>query len=147
VRLRPWQLLIAAVALALLAATAYWALRPSPPALPAGSMAGLDVDLRATEGGQKAAKLTTDDPAKVEAVAGVLRRGRAVEDHKCESTGSLTFRLHDGSAAEFDLLAGHDRRYYEYRGPSGTFRVDRQALGRAMAGLGVGDLDTGLPDR
>lgn len=138
---------VAIAAVVLVAAIVYLSLNPPPPALPAGSLASLDAELQATPEGQEAAKTTTEDAAKIEAVAGVLRRGRAVEEHKCGETGRLTFHLRDGSSAEFELLAGHGRRYYEYRTSSGICRVDRQVLVRAVAGLGLGDLDPGSPSR
>jgi hypothetical protein len=114
-----------------------------PPALPAGELASLDVDLEATPPGQKALRTSTSDPANIEAVADVLRRGRSVGEHKCETTGRLTFRLRDGSSKVVGLLAGHDGRSYEYRADSGTFRVDRAALDHAMSALGVAHLHPG----
>ncbi len=48
-----------------------------------------------------------------------------------------------------NLLAGHDRRYYEFRTTGveyGVYRVDRLLLQQALSALGAGPLDPGLPN-
>ncbi len=140
-RVRVWGTAAGSGGMALVAILAYQALGPRPPSLPAGSIAALDIELEETSGGQGAIKITSTDGSKIESLAAVLRQATSAGDHKCSSTGKLTFAMKDGSAAFFGFLPGHDRRYYEFRAPSDdgykVYKIDRHAFLRAMAALGV----------
>jgi hypothetical protein len=140
-KVRVWGTAAASGGMALLAMLAYQALSPRPPSLPAGSIAALDIEIEGTPRGPGAVKITSADRSKIESLAAVLRQATSAGDHKCSSTGKLTFAMKDGSAAFFGFLPGHDRRYYEFRAPSENgykvFRIDRRAFLRAMAALGV----------
>lgn len=136
---------------ALLAALAFVLLRradPPPPVPPPGAVASVEVDLVAIPERQSEFKTTSADGPRIEALAAVARAGKAVQDHKCPESGSLTFHQTDGSAVVLNLLAGHDRRYYEFRTTGveyGVYRVDRLLLQQALSALGTGPLDPGLP--
>jgi len=148
-RLRRWGVLIASgsVVLAIVVIFGNRVRQASAPSLRAGTVASLALDLEAIPGRQTQAKMTTADRDKIEALAAVLRMGKPTGDHKCAGTGTLTFRMNDGSSSRIELLAGHDRRYYEFRagsgGTYGVYRVDRQPMWRATSGLGAGSLDPG----
>ncbi|MDR3619885.1 MAG: hypothetical protein P4L85_11095 [Paludisphaera borealis] len=117
--------------------------------LPSGSVASVDVALDAIYERQSAFAATSADAPKVEAVAAAVRRAMRVEEHKCATSGRLTFHKKDGWTVAFDLLAGHVGRYYEFRvsagAEPGTYRVDRQPLQQALSALGAGPLDPGSP--
>ena len=149
---RRWLVDAATVAgSALLVALAFVLLRRDdpPPVPPPGSVASVDVDLAAIPERQSAFATTSVDGPRVEALAAVARAGKAAEDHKCSDSGSLTFHQKDGSVVVLNLLAGHDRRYYEFRTTGvqdGIYRVDRAPLQQALSALGAGPLDPGLPN-
>lgn len=123
---------------------------PPPPLPPPGSAATVEVDLVAIPERQAAFATTSADVPGIEALAAVARAGKAVEDHRCPESGTLTFRQKDGSAFVLNLLAGHDRRYYEFRTSPGLgyglYRVDRPLLQQALSALGAGPLDPGIPN-
>ena len=81
------------------------------------------------------------DPALAPLIA-VIREARTPGGHKCRNAGSIRFRRTDGRVVGVGLLPSHDRGVYELRIYDGerlvdAWRVERAALLRALAGLGV----------
>jgi hypothetical protein len=82
-----------------------------------------------------------DDP-RVEALASVIREAKPGGGHKCPNSGAIRFRMVDGSVVGVGLLPGHEPGIYDLRLYDGdlfvaVYRVDREALLRALADLGV----------
>ena len=121
-----------------------------PPDLATGSVEAVAIQLDARAERQKAAKASSADAAKVEALLHILRSADATRDHKCGDSGQITLRRKDGGELKIGILAGHDLRYYEFRvyqGSSyGIFRVKRVPFLKAIADFGVEGLDPGLPE-
>lgn len=129
-----------AIAIAL-ATYAWWpATPPKPPALVDTEITTVDLKrfLIATD---KPTSASTGDPAKIKALAEIVKTGIPTDDHKCADGGRLSFHLAGGKTLEVGILAGHDERYYEYRVYSSEregysmFRVDREAFLAAMANI------------
>jgi hypothetical protein len=126
-----------------------WAAGLPSSSLPSGSVASVEIVYDPITERQTAFASTSVDARKIEALAAAVRRARRVEEHKCSTTGKLMFRKKDGWTVGLDLLAGHNRRYYEFRvnagAEPGTYQVDRQPLQQALSALGAGPLDPGPP--
>lgn len=111
------------------------------------------VDARMADGGnrQHAAKTSSSDARRIDALLGVLRKGEPAADHKCVDGGHITLHEKGGGELKIGILTGHDARYYEFRVYRGKgegydmFRVEREPFLKAMTGLGLDVLNPGGP--
>lgn len=126
-----------------------------PTALPADAVEVEEVEVELFEwrDQQKSAKVASRDAKTIEALLAALRNAEETKDHKCADSGRITLRLKDGGARKLGILAGHDKRHYEFREYTEDgrerykiFRVEREPFLKAMQGLGATDLDPGRPE-
>jgi hypothetical protein len=121
-----------------------------PPYLTARDVEAVEIQLENWREQQKAAKVSSTDAAKIDALLALLRSGEPTRDHKCGDSGQITLRRRDGNEVKIGILAGHDRRYYElrvYRGSSyEVFRVERVPFLKEIGAFGVEGLDPGSPE-
>jgi hypothetical protein len=77
----------------------------------------------------------------------IIPSAKESEDHKCGDSGQIILCRKNNSEVKIGILAGHDLQHYElriYQGHSyDIFRVNRIPFLKAMADLGVGELDPG----
>jgi hypothetical protein len=115
-----------------------------------GEVESIDARLNDWQDRQQAAQASTDDPDKIEALVGVLRKGEPTKDHKCGDSGRLTLQGPGDRTWEVGILAGHNCRYYEFRVYRAQdrgydiYRVEREPFVTAMAAIGLDRLDPGV---
>jgi hypothetical protein len=104
-------------------------------------------EVKIHEGG---VKVSSRDPAKIESLLAALRDAQATKDHKCGDSGEVFLGKKGGEEIRLGILPGHNDQYYEFRLYRGRgyaiYRVQREGFLKAMAALGVKNLDPGGPE-
>lgn len=124
----------------------------SPLHIEVNEVAEVEVHLSKIDKRQNAADVITHDAAAIQELLTEVGRGVRTEDHKCGESGRIVVHRTDGSKIRIGILAGHYKDFYEFRvfasDSSGyrIFRSDRASFLRAMAKLGLPELDAGLPE-
>lgn len=118
-----------------------------PPSIDPTAIELMAIELKDMGPRQKPAKFVVNEPRKFKDLVLLFNRAQATRDHKCGDSGQIILHFKRRPPWIFGILAGHDKRYYEFRvyqgETDGIFHVERDAFAKAMAELGIKDLDPG----
>jgi hypothetical protein len=129
---RKLWLLVSLVVVSGIASYVLW-LNSTSVQLPPNNPQSIELIVFGISGDNERQEVIIDDPTEVSEFMGMLRTGRANEDHKCGDVGTANLNFEDG-AIKIGLLPGHTARYYEFRYDRNNYRIDRRRFQKFLVG-------------
>lgn len=98
----------------------------------------VEISIYASATNTPAAVTQVKDPRIIASLMELFAKPRhETEHHRCFSVGVVNFLHADKTVEEFEILPGHDVKYYEYRYKEKTYRIDRKAFVMTFRKAGV----------